>query len=56
MSEVLICVANSISCTRFEGWFRCFRLGTLSLEGELVAWLSNFEGLIERCEMSARSQ
>lgn len=51
MREVLISAANSMSWMRFEGWFRSFRFGTLSFEGEPVAWLSNFsnlDGLTER--------
>lgn len=42
-----------MSWTRLEVWFRCFRVGTLSLEGESVAWLENFVGLGGLC---ARSQ
>lgn len=46
-------VTNSRLWSRLEVWFRCFRVGTLSLEGESVAWLENFVGLGGLC---ARSQ
>lgn len=44
-SEVLISVANSMSWIRLAGWLRCLLDGTLTLEGELVAWLDKNAGL-----------
>jgi len=44
----VISAANSMSSV-LDAWFRCF-LGTLTFDGESVAWLENFVGLAGFCD------